>query len=169
MAPIDRFEGSGGRGFGPGGALPDAAARHSRLRERAARLSKALQQQRPDAAPETARVLHEAAGLPNEARQGLLAALAGAVARDPAVAARERLVTAFPKGSERRQRLGEALVRLSRTAIEARVVPSRDSSFPQRTVHSSQRQLMPSEDRSAPQSIMASRKRSSVPVGSTAG
>jgi len=130
LTPIDRSEGPGGRGFGPGEGLPDVSALEARLREVASRLSRALEPTHPDAALETARVLHEAVRLPDEARKGLLAAIAGAAARDPASVVRERLTAAFPEESAKRQKLGEALARLagedpqrlSRTALEARLV-----------------------------------------------
>lgn len=92
----------------------------------AAQLCRALEPDRPDAAVETARVLHDAARLPDEARQALLAR----IARDATSDASERLAAAFPEASDKRHRLGEALAwlggsdpqHLSRTAVEARVV-----------------------------------------------
>ena len=142
MAPIDGFEGPGGRGFGPGGGLPDAAAWQERLREMAARLAEALKKQQSDAAVETARVLHEAARLPDAARQSVLTAVVGEAVRDPASALRERVDAAFPEGSETRQRLGESLARLggedprgwSRTALEAKVTSALASLGPRSEV-----------------------------------
>jgi hypothetical protein len=90
-------------------------AQQARAAELARLLPHALDPANLGAADQAARVITEIGGLPADQKAAFLLAVAGAAARTAPEAAdlvRRRLVEAFPEASERRQRLGEALVRL---------------------------------------------------------
>jgi Fe-S-cluster formation regulator IscX/YfhJ len=91
----------------------DAEARAAEL---ARLLSHSLDPANPRGAEQAARVIAEVGRLPADKKAGFFASVAGVPGRTAPGAAelvRQRLIEAFPEASERRQRLGEALVSLS--------------------------------------------------------
>jgi hypothetical protein len=87
----------------------------ARATELARLLPHTLDPANPRGAEQAARVITEVGRLPTDQKPGFFLAVPGIVARTAPEAAelvRHRLVEAFPEASEKRQRLGEALVRL---------------------------------------------------------